>query len=130
MPSAAVGLYCAVVDRFDLWVPVRRTAARETQAVFNQQAESLRTWLGALNLGSGEGWQREPESGAARTMGVRPQPSAVGIDDGAADREADSHSVSLGGVEGFANPPAILWCDVGALRIMTSRPSDGLDFPF
>ena len=60
MPGAAVGLYCAVVDRFDLLVSTRTTAARETQAVFNQRAESLRTWLGALNLGLVEGWQREP----------------------------------------------------------------------
>jgi len=42
MPSAAVGLYCAVVDRLDLQVPARGTAARETQAAFNQRAERLR----------------------------------------------------------------------------------------
>jgi len=53
MPGTAVGLYCAVVDRFDLLVPTRTMAARETQAVFHQRAESLRRWLRALNLGSG-----------------------------------------------------------------------------
>ena len=47
MPGTAVGLYCAVVDRFDLLVPTRTMAARETQAVFNQRAESLRRWLRA-----------------------------------------------------------------------------------
>jgi hypothetical protein len=52
MPGNVVGLYCAVVDRFDLLVSARRTFARETQAVFNQRVESLRTGLGALNLGS------------------------------------------------------------------------------
>jgi hypothetical protein len=62
MPGTAVGLYCAVVERFDLWVSTCATAAPETQAAFNQRAESLRTWLGALNLGSGEGWQSEPEN--------------------------------------------------------------------
>src|SRR5258708_37329147 len=66
MRRAAVGLYCAVVERFDLLVSTRTIAARETQAVFNQRADSLRTWLGALNPGSGEGWQRESESSAAR----------------------------------------------------------------
>ena len=55
MPGTAVGLYCAVVERFDLLVSTCTTGARETQAVFNQRAESLRTWLGALNLGSGKG---------------------------------------------------------------------------
>ena len=57
MRRAAVGLYCAVVERFDLLVSTRTIAARETQAVFNQRAESLRTWLGALNLGSEEDWR-------------------------------------------------------------------------
>ena len=51
MPRAAVGLYCAVVERFAPLVSTCATAARETQAVFNPRAESLRTWLGALNLG-------------------------------------------------------------------------------
>ena len=47
MPGTAVGLYCAVVERFDLLVSTRTIAARETRAVFNQRAGSLRTWLGA-----------------------------------------------------------------------------------
>ncbi len=62
MRRAAVGLYCAVVDRFKLLVSSRTIAARETQAVCTQRAESLHTWLGALNLGSGEGWQHEFET--------------------------------------------------------------------
>ena len=41
-----------------------------TQAVFNQRAKSLRTWLGALNLGLVEGRQRERESGAACGCGL------------------------------------------------------------
>jgi hypothetical protein len=61
MPSIVVGLYCAVVARFDPLVSMRMTAARETQVVFNQQAESLCAGLGAVNLGSGDGWQREAE---------------------------------------------------------------------
>jgi len=72
MRRAAVGLYCAVVGRFDLLVWPRTRAARETQAVFNQWAEALCAGLGALNLGSEEGRQREPESGAARPVGVHP----------------------------------------------------------
>jgi hypothetical protein len=58
MPGVVVGLYCAVGSWFGLSVSTCTTAARETQAVFNQRAEYLRTWLGALNLCSGEGWQR------------------------------------------------------------------------
>jgi hypothetical protein len=84
MRRTAVGLYCAVVDQFDPLGVDATIAVRETQAGFNQRAEGLRTWLVALNLGSGESWQREPESRAVRLMGVRPQLSAVGIDDGPA----------------------------------------------
>jgi len=72
MKGATVGFYCAVVERFNLLVSTRAIGARETHAVFNQQAESLCRWLGALNLGSVEGRQGEPESGAARLMGVHP----------------------------------------------------------
>jgi len=79
MRRAAVGSYCALVDRFDLLVSTRTLAARETQTVCNQWAGNMRTWLGALNLGSGEGWQRESENRAPRPMGVYPQSSAVGI---------------------------------------------------
>lgn len=72
MQGGAVGLYCDVVDPFDLLVSTRTIAVRETQVVFNQQAEGLRAGLGALNLGSGERWQREPESSAVRLVSVRP----------------------------------------------------------
>ena len=51
MQGATVGLYCAVVERFDLLVSTCKTAARKTRAVFNQRAESLPKWLGALNFG-------------------------------------------------------------------------------
>ena len=61
MQGIAVGLYCAVVDRLDLLVSTRPIAACEIQGVFNQRAGMLRKWLGALNLGSGEGWQRQSE---------------------------------------------------------------------
>ena len=74
MPDPVVGLYCAVVEWFDSLVSTRTMAARETQAVFNQGVEGLRTWLGALNLGSGEaGGGENPEIRAARPMGVRPR---------------------------------------------------------
>lgn len=90
MPGAAVGMYCAVGYRFDLLVSTRTLAARESQAVLNHWAETQSTRLGALNLGSVEGWQREPENGAARPRCVRPQYSAVGIEDGAAYRQAST----------------------------------------
>jgi hypothetical protein len=51
MPATAVGLYCAVVDRFDPFGSTRTIATRETQAVFNQRPKNLRTWGEALNLG-------------------------------------------------------------------------------
>ena len=86
MPGTAVGLYCAVVDRFDLLVSTRMIAARETQAVFNQRAGSLRTWLGALNLGSGEGWQGESESRAER-----PRPDGAGLQSGRSQKFLVDH---------------------------------------
>ena len=52
MPSSVIGLYCSVVERLAPLVSTCTTAAREAQAVLNRRAESLRTWLGALNLGS------------------------------------------------------------------------------
>lgn len=72
MHGAAVGFYCAVVDRFDLSVLTCRTTVRGTQADFNQRAERLRTWLFALNLGSVDDWQRESESRTAGPMGICP----------------------------------------------------------
>lgn len=72
MPGFVVGLYCAVVERFDLLVSTRIIAARETQAVFNQRVESLRTWLGALNLSSRECPCRSIARSAGRSaMGCR-----------------------------------------------------------
>ena len=70
MQGSVVGLYCAVVGRFDLLVSTRTMAASETQAVFNQRAKTLRTWLAALNLGLVEGRQRERESGVACRCGL------------------------------------------------------------
>ena len=75
MPGAAVGLYCAVGYRFDLLVSTYTIAVCETQEVFNDRAESLSTGLGALNLGLGEGWQREPEYGAAKARNGRLPPA-------------------------------------------------------
>jgi hypothetical protein len=43
-------------------VSTRTIAARETQTVFTQRAESLRAGLGSLNLGSVQAGQRESES--------------------------------------------------------------------
>ena len=64
--GATVGLYCAVVHQPELLVSVPAIAARDPQSAFNQGAVRPRTWLGALNLGLVESWQREPENGAAR----------------------------------------------------------------
>jgi hypothetical protein len=50
----AVGLYCAVVVRFELLVSVSPTAAHQAQVVFNQRAGKLCAWLREVNLGSGE----------------------------------------------------------------------------
>ena len=63
MPDGAVGWYCAVGYRFGLLVSTRTLAARESQAVINQWAATPSTRLGALNLGSVEGWQHETQSG-------------------------------------------------------------------
>jgi hypothetical protein len=81
MQGAAVGLYCAVVDLYDLLVSTRTIAAPESQAVFNQGAESVRAWLRALNLGLVVRRQSESKNGAARLMRVRPQSSSMGFDD-------------------------------------------------
>jgi hypothetical protein len=62
MPHGAVGWYCAVGNRFGLLVSKRTLAARESQAVLNQWAETQATRLGALNLGSVERWQHETDS--------------------------------------------------------------------
>jgi len=43
MRGTVVGVYCAVVERFDLLVSTRTIAARESQAAFNPRVESLRT---------------------------------------------------------------------------------------
>ncbi len=57
MPDTVVGLYCAVVERCDLLVLTRMDTGTESQEFLNQRAESLRTWLGALNVGLAEGRQ-------------------------------------------------------------------------
>jgi hypothetical protein len=86
MQVEAVGLYCAVVERFNPLVSTRMIAARETQAVFDRLAEGLRTRLGALNLSSG--WSAaKPESGAAGRW-ASTQPSSMRIDDRTAYRQA------------------------------------------
>jgi hypothetical protein len=63
MPDVAVGLYCTMVERFGLLVSMRTSAVRAMHAIVNQQAESLCSWLSALNFCSAEGREREPESG-------------------------------------------------------------------
>ncbi len=67
MRRAAVGLYCAVVDRGDLLVSNRAIAVRETRPVCTQRAGRIRTWLGHLNLGSGVGWRCESGNCTATT---------------------------------------------------------------
>ena len=47
--------------------------------------------------------QRELKYSAPRSIGLCPQPAAVGGDDGPANRESHSDSSILGGVEGREN---------------------------
>jgi hypothetical protein len=54
MRGVAVGLYCAVVDRFDPSVSAHLAATHETQTVLDGRIGGPRTWLGRLNLGSVE----------------------------------------------------------------------------
>jgi hypothetical protein len=112
MPDIAVGLYCAVVERFGLLVSKRTSAERETQAIVIQQAENLRRWLSALNLGSVKGRQREPESGAVWKVGVPSELPTVGIDNGPADRKTNFQGGGFCGAQGFESPLAMLQCDV------------------
>ena len=53
MPGTAVGLYCAVVDRFELLVSTRVLVAHETKAGINHEAGNLRTWVVPLSHCSG-----------------------------------------------------------------------------
>ncbi|MGF6261026.1 hypothetical protein OKW49_001927 [Paraburkholderia youngii] len=84
------------------------------QSVANQRVESLRLWLSALNLGSVGRWQREAERATVRLVCFCPQFPAVGTDDGVGDREVNFRTASLGGVEGFEYPLAILRREAGA----------------
>src|SRR5262249_11538307 len=114
MPVTAVGLYCAVVGLFDALVSMRTSGVREGPGAFNPQAVTLCGALGALNLGSGQGGQREPEGGALRRVVVRPQLSAMRFDDGPADRQADSQAAGLRRVERVEDALALLRRDAGA----------------
>ena len=66
MPGTGVGLYCAVVERFDLLVSTCTTGVRKTQAACNQRAEALLKGLGELNLGSEEACLADRERQARR----------------------------------------------------------------
>ena len=99
----------------------RQSEAGRLVVELKRRAGKTDSLLGRLNLGSVVHRQRESENGAARLMRVRPQSSTVGIDDGAADRQANPHATRLGGEEGFENPFAILRGDT------RSRIADGHD---
>src|SRR6266576_5180955 len=47
--------------------------------------------------------QRELKYGAARFIRLCPQPAAMGVDDGPADRQPHPRSAGLGGVESLEN---------------------------
>src|SRR5258706_2723882 len=82
--------------------------ARPKVVKFTQETERISSWLGALNLGLLAGRQRESEHGTANVICVRPQLSSMGIDDGAAYRESNTHTARLGGVKGLEDPLAII----------------------
>src|SRR6185436_12672283 len=69
--------------------------------------------LGALNFGLVVRRQSESEHGAMRLVRVGPQASAMGFDDGAADRKADPDAGGLRREEGPEDPLAILGGDTG-----------------
>src|SRR5262245_4070761 len=67
-------------------------------------SSSSMTWTTALSDGIaeillGHGPQRETEDRAAAGVGFHADLSAVGLDDGARDRQADAHAVALVGDE-------------------------------
>src|SRR5690349_700782 len=55
--------------------------------------------LPAVDFLPAQGLERQAEDGAAIRIGFRPQPPAMGLDDGARDRQADPHAVRLAGDE-------------------------------
>src|SRR6266496_5084049 len=84
----------------------------------------------SITDGSSVSGDRKLKEGTPRLAPGRPQPSAVGFDDRAADREAHAHAVGLRRVEGFketrqalrAQPMAsIPHRDAHALRLDTHR---------
>src|SRR3954451_24945882 len=48
-------------------------------------------------------WQGELKYGASRLVRVGPQPTPMGVDDGATDQEAHSNPAGLGRVKSFEN---------------------------
>jgi hypothetical protein len=81
----------------------------------SQQAENFSFSFGSLNVGLERHRQREPKDGAARLMLVGPRSSAMGLDDGAANRKANPHSDGLRGHKGLENQLAILRSDARPL---------------
>src|SRR5690242_2828149 len=77
---------------------------------FNR-TETMGSLLDALNLGLVVRRQRESENGTARLMRIRPQPSSMCIDDGAAYRESNTDTARLRGVKRLEDPLAIIGRD-------------------
>src|SRR5215831_10414343 len=59
------------------------------------------TWLDGMGRLLARPAQGEAEDGAAARAGLDPDPAAMRLDDGAADREPKSHALALGGDEGL-----------------------------
>src|SRR5215475_16116029 len=59
------------------------------------------TWLDGMNRLLAGPAQGEAEDGAAARAVLDPDPAAMRLDDGAADREPESHALALGGDEGL-----------------------------
>src|SRR6185312_17179462 len=63
---------------------------------------------------SARGRQGEAENGAASSIRLRPDPAAVGLDDGSADRKTDAHARGLRGHERLKQPRLYFWCETAA----------------
>src|SRR5262245_62943357 len=79
-------------------LPSRSAPATE---VFQLPGRTVSLLLLPLRLGD---WNREAERRAPVRVALRPQPPAVGDDDGPTDRQSHAEPVALGGVKGLEDP--------------------------
>src|SRR5687768_7877691 len=114
MPSSAARNATA-----DSHVCTSRPATSKMKASESRTAgSSSMTWtvpssamLASLPVDRG---QCEAERRAAVAVRFRPKPSAMGFDDGAGNRQADSHAAALGGDEGLKQLVGNGGADAGA----------------